>query len=104
MVKFVDSNITVLLKENLTFSWENRVRILISLNVRWQYVRCSNGEIFLMATLRLSSFVSFAELRNGSWIDLMNERIDSMLVYNGTVCIIQSDKDSKVDSIVYERE
>ena len=34
----------------LTFSCLNRVRILISLKVRWQYVWCSNGEIFFIAT------------------------------------------------------
>lgn len=35
----------------LTFSCLNRRKILISRNVRWQYVWCSNGLIFLMATL-----------------------------------------------------
>lgn len=34
----------------LTFSCLNLVRIFISLRVLWQYVWCSNGDIFLMAT------------------------------------------------------
>lgn len=34
----------------MIFSWWKRSRILISLSVRWQYVWCSNGLIFLMAT------------------------------------------------------
>jgi hypothetical protein len=42
----VNENLTI-----LTFSCLNLVRILISLNVRWQYVWCSNGDIFLIATL-----------------------------------------------------
>jgi len=37
----------------LTFSCLNRVRIFISRNVLWQYVWCSNGEIFFTATLAL---------------------------------------------------
>ena len=46
----------------LTFSCLNLVRILISLNVRWQYVWCSNGEIFLMATRDLFT-LSHADLQ-----------------------------------------
>ena len=45
----------------LTFSCWKRVRILISLRVRWQYVWCSKGRIFLMATFMLF-WVSVAEL------------------------------------------
>lgn len=33
----------------MMFSWRKRSRILISRSVRWQYVWCSNGLIFLMA-------------------------------------------------------
>lgn len=43
-----DSHVRIIFR--LTFSCLNRVNILISRNVRWQYVWCSNGDIFLMAT------------------------------------------------------
>lgn len=45
----------------LTFSCLNLVNILISLSVLWQYVWCSNGEIFLIATFCLVT-VSRADL------------------------------------------
>lgn len=45
----------------MIFSWWKRSRILISLSVRWQYVWCSNGLIFLMATRWLVT-LSRAEL------------------------------------------
>ena len=45
----------------LTFSCLNRLRILISLKVRWQYVWCSKGRIFLIATFFLV-LLSSAEL------------------------------------------
>jgi len=45
----------------MIFSWWKRSRILISLSVRWQYVWCSNGLIFLMAT-RWVETLSLAEL------------------------------------------
>lgn len=45
----------------MIFSWWKRSRILISLSVRWQYVWCSNGLIFLMATRWLVT-LSTAEL------------------------------------------
>lgn len=45
----------------MIFSWWKRSRILISLSVRWQYVWCSNGLIFLMATRELVT-LSIAEL------------------------------------------
>lgn len=48
--------------EILTFSCFNLLRILISRNVRWQYVWCSNGEIFLIAT-RVSVTLSVAALK-----------------------------------------
>ncbi|TNN58175.1 hypothetical protein EYF80_031608 [Liparis tanakae] len=39
----------------MMFSCLKRMRILISLRVRWQYVWCSKGLIFLMATRVLLS-------------------------------------------------
>jgi len=48
----------------LTFSCWKRVRILISLSVRWQYVWCSKGRIFLIATF-IFFWVSVAELEEG---------------------------------------
>lgn len=49
----------------MMFSWWKRSRILISLSVRWQYVWCSNGLIFLMAT-RWFVKLSRAELGRGT--------------------------------------
>lgn len=48
----------------MMFSWRKRSRILISRSVRWQYVWCSNGLIFLMAT-RWFVLLSRAELVGG---------------------------------------
>ena len=45
----------------LTFSWWKRVNIFISRNVRWQYVWCSKGLIFFIATLPVL-LLSWAEL------------------------------------------
>lgn len=47
----------------LTFSCLNRLKILISRRVLWQYVWCSKGLIFLIAT-RCPVLLSFAELKN----------------------------------------
>lgn len=63
----------------LTFSCLKRVRILISRNVRWQYVWCSKGEIFLMAT-RVFVSSSVADLHTHTDNDNGNHSVSTVLI------------------------
>ena len=51
-----------MINSRLTFSCLNLVRILISRRVLWQYVWCSKGDIFLIATFVLVT-LSLADLK-----------------------------------------
>lgn len=64
----------------MIFSWWKRSRILISLSVRWQYVWCSNGLIFLMATRWLVT-LSIAELDRED-VERSTKQVSYYTLYN----------------------